>query len=169
MSRRHEHVVNVEEVQPTFQGKGKRYGFERRQLGAAAGGTGLGCSHMIVPPGKSAWPLHWHASNDEALFVLKGAGTLSVGEAQVRLRAGDYVALPPGPQGAHRLTNDGAEPLEYLALSTMISTDLSVYPESGKVGLFAGSAPGGSKEARFLDGFLRMEAKVDYWDGEDVD
>ena len=44
-----------------------------------------------------------------------------------------------------------------------------VYPASGKMGLFAGSAPGGSKEARFLDEFLRMDAKVDYWDGEDVD
>ncbi len=124
---------------------------------------------MIVPPGKSAWPLHWHASNDEALFVLRGAGTLSNGEAQVSLQAGDYVALPPGPQGAHRLTNDGLEPLEYLALSTMISTDLTVYPASGEVGLFAGSAPGGSKEARFLDEFLRMDAKADYWDGEEVD
>jgi uncharacterized cupin superfamily protein len=169
MSRRHEHVVSVEEVQPTFQSKGKRYSFERRQLGAAAGGKGLGCSHMIVPPGKSAWPLHWHASNDEALFVLRGAGTLSIGEARIPVQAGDYVALPPGPQGAHRLTNEGSEPLEYLALSTMLSTDLTVYPASGKVGLFAGSAPGGSKGARFLDEFLRMDAKVDYWDGEDID
>jgi hypothetical protein len=61
------------------------------------------------------------------------------------------------------------EPLEYLALSTMISTDLTVYPASGEVGLFAGSAPGGSKEARFLDEFLRMDAKADYWDSEEVD
>jgi uncharacterized cupin superfamily protein len=169
MSRRHQHVVNVEEVSPTAQSKGKRYGFERRALGAATGGKGLGCSHMVVPPGRSAWPRHWHASNDEALFVLKGAGTLSIGEARVALRPGDYVALPPGPDSAHLLTNDGPGPLEYLALSTMIPTDMTIYPASGKVGLFAGSAPGGPKEARFLDGFLRLDARVDYWEGEDVD
>ena len=40
------------------------------------------------------------------------------------------------------------------------------YPTSGKVGLFAGRAPGGPREARFLAGFLRMDATVDYWEGE---
>jgi hypothetical protein len=51
----------------------------------------------------------------------------------------------------------------------MIPADITVYPDSGKVGLFGGSAPGGRKEDRFLDGFLRLDARVDYWDGEDVD
>jgi hypothetical protein len=83
---------------------------------------------MMVPPGKSAWPLHWHASNDEALFVLKGAGTLSLGEAQVRLRAGDYVALSPGPQRAHRLTNNGAEPLDNLLADRQAYSRPGIFP-----------------------------------------
>ncbi|MEM6789232.1 MAG: hypothetical protein AAF715_17045 [Myxococcota bacterium] len=41
-----------------------------------------------------------------------------------------------------------------------------MYPKSGKIGVFAGSAPGGPKGQRTLQAFLRADAAVDYWDGE---
>jgi hypothetical protein len=42
-----------------------------------------------------------------------------------------------------------------------------VYPNSDKIGLFAGSAPGGPKEKRTLSKFLRGDAEVDYYEGEE--
>lgn len=49
----------------------------------------------------------------------------------------------------------------------MIEPDVTVYPDTGKVGLFAGAAPGGPKEKRTLHTYLRTEATVDYWEGEE--
>lgn len=158
-------IVHRDEVQPQ---RLDRPGFAsaRRQLGRPAGGRGLGCSHMEVPPGAAAWPYHWHAGNEEAIYVLQGRGTLRRGDGRFPIAAGDYVALPPGPEHAHQLINDGEESLVYLCLSTQREPDIGVYPDSGKVGLFVGSAPGGPKEERSLHCFLRADAEVDYWDGE---
>ena len=41
-----------------------------------------------------------------------------------------------------------------------------VYPDSDKIGLFAGSAPGGPKEKRTFSKFLRGDAEVEYYEGE---
>jgi hypothetical protein len=38
--------------------------------------------------------------------------------------------------------------------------------DSGKVGIFGGAAPGGPKEKRTFNTFLRDDAEVDYYDGE---
>lgn len=166
--RRHPHVVNLDEVPAVRSERGTRFASARRQLGAAAGGAAIGCSHMELPPGKTSWPLHYHCANEEVIFVLEGSGRLRIGDAEVALRPGDYVALPPGPSAPHLVRNDGAVPLRYLALSTMIPVDIAVYPDSGKVGLFAGAAPGGPKEARYLGGYHRAGAAVDYFDGEET-
>jgi hypothetical protein len=57
--------------------------------------------------------------------------------------------------------------LRYLCFSTMIEPDVMVYPDSGKIGLFAGSAPGGPKEKRTLSKFLRSDAEIGYYEGEE--
>jgi hypothetical protein len=49
----------------------------------------------------------------------------------------------------------------------MAEPDIIVYPDSGKVGLFAGSAPGGPKEKRTLHKYLKKDAEVGYFDGEE--
>lgn len=167
--RRHPHVVNVDEVPETARETGKRYGFRRRQLGAAAGGQQIGCSWMELPPGKRAWPAHWHGANEEAIYVLSGRGRVRIGDAEVELRPGDWVALPKGPGCAHQTINDGDEPLRYLCVSTMIEPDVGVYPDSGKVGVFVGAAPGGDPSTRTLWAYARLADGVDYWDGEDTD
>jgi uncharacterized cupin superfamily protein len=169
MGRRHPHVVNADEVEPVTTRQGARFAFVRRQLGAAAGGRGLGASLMELPPGKAAWPSHFHCANEEAVFVIQGTGELRIGDQRVPLRAGDYVALPPSPQAAHQIYNGSGAPLVYLAVSTMIPTDIAVYPASDKIGVFGGAAPGGPKQERFVAGFFRRADAVDYWDGEELD
>jgi hypothetical protein len=48
----------------------------------------------------------------------------------------------------------------------MLEPDVMIYPDSGKVGIFGGAAPGGPKEKRTFKTFLRGDAEVDYYDGE---
>ena len=163
----HPHIVHEPELPWSEVTQGPKVEYRRKQLGAAAKGRKLGCSLMELPPGKQAWPRHYHLANEEAYYVLSGSGRLRLGEDTLVVKAGDYVALPVGPESAHQLLNDGTEPLRYLAFSTMEEPDVVVYPDSQKVVLFAGSAPGGDLAARTLFTALPLSAEVDYWSGEE--
>lgn len=142
------------------------FAFRRQRLAKAAGGRALGCSLIELQPSKTAWPFHYHLGNEEALYVLQGRGMLRLGERRVSVEAGDYVAFPPVDAAAHQLTNTGDAPLRYLVLSTMNEPDVVVYPDSNKVGVMAGAAPGGDRKKRTLQGYFPRDAEVDYWHGE---
>ncbi|WP_368410695.1 cupin domain-containing protein [Haladaptatus salinisoli] len=157
--------VNADAVDWSASEEGET-SFRRKRLGDAAGGDRLGCSLYEIPPGKRSWPYHYHAGNEEALFVLSGAGALRLAGETLSLAEGDYVALPADESGAHRVVNDSDEPLTYLAVSTMDEPDVSVYPDSEKFGVFVGSPPGG-RDGRTLHGYYRLDDAVDYWDGEE--
>src|SRR5215831_12011588 len=133
VKRRHPNVANLEETETHRQEKGSRFGHAMKWLGIATGGRGIGCRWIEVPPGRTAFPLHFHCANEEALFVLDGQGTLRMGKETVSLRQGDYVTFPPGEEHAHQLINTGKTPLRYLALSTQQTTEVVGYPDSGKV------------------------------------
>ncbi|KFA91187.1 cupin domain-containing protein [Archangium violaceum] len=163
----HPHVVNAQDLPWSESTRGLRIAMRRKQLGAAAQGQKLGCSLFELPPGKQSWPRHYHLANEEALFILEGSGTLRLGDETVPLKAGDYVALPAGPACAHQLINESGSPLRYLAFSTMLEPDVIVYPDSKKVGVLAGAAPGGNKAARTLEAYLPLGSQVSYWTGEE--
>ena len=137
--------------------------FRRKQLAEAAGGERIGCSLYELPPGSRSWPYHYHTGNEEAIYVLSGSGVLRHEEEEHDLEAGDYVALPVGEEGAHRVINDSDEPLRYLAISTMRDPDVTVYPDADAVGVFAGSPPGGRKE-RTVEGFFEQKDARDFFD-----
>jgi uncharacterized cupin superfamily protein len=139
--------------------------FKRKQLAEAADGEELGCSLYELPAGHRSWPYHYHTGNEEALYVLSGSGRLRLDDEQYELEAGDYVAFPADESGGHRVVNDSEGPLRYLAVSTMNEPDVTVYPDSGKIGVFAGSPPGG-REERSVHGYYNRDDDVDYWDGE---
>lgn len=141
--------------------------FRRKKLAAEANADQLGCSLYELPAGNSAWPYHYHTANEEAFYVLAGEGTLRGPDGDQPLGAGDFVACPAGEDGGHRVVNDSDEPLRYLAMSTMTSPDASIYPDSGKVGVFLGAPPGGNGERLTGSGFYRLSDGVDYWDGEE--
>ncbi len=157
--------VNVDELDWSSVERGETH-LRRKQLSATSGGEDLGCSLYELPPGKRSWPFHYHTGNEEAIFVLEGEGRLRLGEEETGLRAGDYVALPGREDHAHRIINDSNEPLRYLVTSTMNDPDVLVYPDSDKIGVFTGSAPG-AHEKRILTKFFPASADVSYWQEEE--
>jgi len=161
-----ENIVHREDLPWAEWQEGEHFEGRRKQLGAAAGGKQLGCSLIQLAPGKRPWPAHAHMGNEEAIYVLKGTGTLRLGDTERSVKAGDYIAFPASPDQAHQLRNSGSEVLEYLCISTMNHTDVIHYPDSGKIGVFAGSAPGGSKQERYVGAFYPKDSNVDYWEGE---
>ena len=138
----------------------------RKQLAPPAGGDRLGCSLYELPPGERSWPYHYHAANEEALYVLAGSGTLRLDGESHDLSAGDYAAFPADASGSHAVANDGDGTLRYLLLSTMDEPDVTVYPDSEKFGVYVGSPPGSSEE-RALAGYYRGDDDVDDEEGED--
>ena len=161
--RRHPNVVNLSEIEPRVTTEGTRFGSSTRRLGAAAGGVGLGASYFEVEPGRTAFPAHWHCANEEAIYVLEGEGTARIGDARVPVRAGDWIAMPPGPEHAHQLVNTGTVPLRYLAISTMQKVEIVGYPDSKKFGAAAIGPSGPWVRHLFLEG-----TSASYYDGEDT-
>jgi len=168
--RRHPQIVNIDEIEARDEARGD-FGFRARRIGQPAGARALGCTHLEVPPGKTAFPYHFHCNFEEALYILEGSGELRLGEATVAVRPGDYVAFPPGPDSAHALTNTGTSPLRYLAMSgpgTPVSLDMVSYPDSKKVGYAAGVDPvKGWRGGAWIMGLVKSDQpRLDYYDGE---
>lgn len=159
-------IVNEDDVDWTDFEHGD-HEFRGKRFAKVTDGEDLGCSMYEVAEGKRAWKRHYHAGNEEAIFVLDGQGTLYLGpEAEEHeLTAGDYVALPADERGTHDIEGgDGG--VRYLMFSTMNDPDITVYPDDDSVGLYSGSPPGGDKDERTLSKYLDIDAEVSYWDEE---
>lgn len=148
---------DVEQSQPGFAWK-------RIRLGRRLGGELLGASVYELPPGERSWPYHLHHANEELLLVLEGAPTLRTPAGERELAPGDAALFRRGEEGTHQVVNHSDRPCRILVVATMFEPEITEYPESGKIGLFAGEAPGGDREFR-LHGFFRTD-EVGYFDGE---
>ena len=110
-----------------------------------------------VPPGQANCPYHYE-SDEEWLLVLDGRLTVRHAEGEDELEPGDLVCFPAGPDGAHKLTNNGDTPVRMLIVSTANLPAVAVYPDSDKVGIWTGDSE--------TDVLVRRESRVDYFDGE---
>lgn len=151
------------ELEPFRQGDA--YASLDAPLGERLGLTQLGATYSEVPPGKSSCPFHAHHVEDEMFVILAGEGVYRFGDRRFAVKAGDVLGAPRGgPDHAHKLTNTGAEPLKYLAISTKADVEVCEYPDSGK--FLVASRRGGEPADRFR--FIgRAEDDRDYWDGEE--
>lgn len=140
--------------------------FRRKQLGKAAGSDYLGCSLYELDAGSKSWPYHYHAANEEAIYVLAGTGSIRVNGEIFDIESGTFVPLPVGESGGHRVINDANETLRYLVISTMEDPDVTVYPDSEKFGVYVGSPPG-EQDGRTFDGYYKIDDDVDYWRDEE--
>jgi len=103
------------------------------RIGPKIGVKDLGISYSEVPPGKSGCPFHNHHVEDEIFIILEGEGTYRFGKESYPVKAGDVLGAPAGGQEtAHNLINTGTVPLRYYSISTMATTEVCEYPDSGK-------------------------------------
>jgi uncharacterized cupin superfamily protein len=159
---RPKNIVASAEVPLEETARGKKFQALRRRLGMAAGGEKLGCSLYELPPGKAAFPLHAHMSNEEAVYIVHGEGVLRLGGGEHPIRAGDYMAFRAGGE-PHQIVNRSGAPLQFLAFSTLTYPEVATYPESQKVGIYGGPAKADRRDL----GVFKLSSAVDYWEGEE--
>jgi uncharacterized cupin superfamily protein len=163
MPDRHPSIVNVEDVPwDEFPPHEDRFAARYKRIGKAAGGDKLGLSHYEVPPGRTAFPTHYHFATEEAIYILGGSGKMRIGDQSFQVGKGDYIAMPVGPDHAHQLTNTGKTKLRYLCMSASSDPDIVVYPDSNKVGAFANW---NDPETRFR-GMWKLDKQSHYYEDE---
>ena len=77
----------------------------RWPLGDAAGLTDFGVNLLRLPPGTWSSQRHWHAAEDEFVYVLEGELTLVTDAGEQILRAGDCAGFKAGVRDGHHLQN----------------------------------------------------------------
>lgn len=78
---------------------------ERTKLGDAAGLTQFGVNLCRLPPGAWSAQRHWHAREDEFVYVLEGEVTLVTNSGEEVLRAGDCAGFKAGDPDGHCFQN----------------------------------------------------------------
>jgi uncharacterized cupin superfamily protein len=125
------------------------------RVGKKIGASRMGMSVYELPIGQAICPYHFEWTDEEWLIVLDGTPMLRTPEGERRLERGDVVCFPAGPDGAH-LVRATDKPARVAILSTKNPVGIAEYPDSDKVGVWAG-------DAHYM---LRRSAHLDYWDGE---
>ena len=135
---------------------GYRSGANR--FGKDIGAGTMGGTIYDLDPGQSICPYHFEYGDEEWLIVLTGNPTVRTPHEEETLDPGDTVCFPKGPDGAHKVTNpaNATDTSRVLMISTLNEPAVAVYPDSDKVGVFAG-------DYRLL---VKRDSGVDYWLGE---
>jgi len=101
------------------------------QIGAAMGFNRLGVNFIRIAPGKEAYAPHAHLREEEWVFILEGVGLAIIGEDEVRVGPGDFLAYP-APQVVHHIKNAGRQDLVCLMGGEQLSMDVVDFPRRKK-------------------------------------
>ena len=126
------------------------------RVGKAIGATRIGMSIYELPTGQAICPYHFEWTDEEWLIVVAGTPTLRTPAGERVLEPGDTVCFPEGPDGAHLVRNDAEGVARVALLSTKNAVGIAEYPDSDKVGIWAGGT-------HYM---LRRSDHLEYWDGE---
>ncbi len=102
---------------------------ERTRLGDAAGLTQYGVNLLRLPPGAWSSQRHWHAKEDEFIFMLSGEVVLVTDVGEEVLCAGDCAGFKGGDIDGHCLQNRGTADAMVLEIGSRIAGDSAVYPD----------------------------------------
>ena len=99
------------------------------KLGEAAGLTKIGVNLVTLPPGTWSSQRHWHAREDEFLFVIAGELVLITDEGETLMRKGDSAGFPAGNQDGHHLQNQSQADATFIVVSNRDHEDYGEYSD----------------------------------------
>jgi uncharacterized cupin superfamily protein len=95
----------------------------KRALGDAGGLTQFGVNLTTLEPGAVSALRHWHAREDEFVYVVEGKLTLVTDTGEETLLPGMAATFPAGEANAHQLVNRSDAPATYLEVGTRTTDD----------------------------------------------
>jgi uncharacterized cupin superfamily protein len=104
-------------------------GREKRALGDALQLTQFGVNLVTLAPGSWSSQRHWHANEDEFVYVLDGEVTLVTDAGEQILGPGMAAGFPAGKADGHHLINRGEKPALYLEVGTRAKTEQAHYSD----------------------------------------
>lgn len=147
----------IEEIPVSHRQEHEGYEYFRRKFVPFGEANNALVSVYEIPPGKAAYPYHYHHKNEETFYILSGEGILRTPNGERKVSAGDLLFFPTGPAGAHKLTNcSDTELLTYLDFDVVHDVDIAVYPDSDKIGIWGMG----------INRIYPQDSNVDYYEGE---
>lgn len=105
-------------------------GRHRWLLGDAAKLTQFGVNLLRLPAGQWSSQRHWHAREDEFIYILEGEVVLVTNAGEEILRTGDSAGFKAGDQDGHHLQNRSGQEAVILEVGTRDPKGDSVdYPD----------------------------------------
>ena len=101
----------------------------RQRLGNVVGLDQFGVNLTRLKPGAQSAQRHWHAAEDEFVFVVEGTLVLCEDDGETVLEAGDAAAFKAGVANGHCLVNRSGADAVYLEIGTRLGRDEVDYPD----------------------------------------
>ena len=95
--------------------------------------TQFGAFVEILPPGSRSSLCHWHATEDEFIYMLSGEVTVHEGGVSTLLHPGQAVCFKAGVAAGHYLQNQGTSDASYLVVGTRNTVDIVRYPDHDRM------------------------------------
>jgi uncharacterized cupin superfamily protein len=109
----------------------------RVDVARAVGSTATAMFIYDLAPGQGSSPYHYEYE-EEWLLVVEGSVVVRTPDGEQALERGDLVRFAAGPAGAHKVMNRSDAPARTLLFSSSRVPAVSVYPDSDKIGVWAG-------------------------------
>jgi uncharacterized cupin superfamily protein len=104
-------------------------GREKRRLGEAFGLANFGVNLTRLKPGAVSALRHWHAKQDELVYILEGDPVLVTDAGETPMKPGDCAGFKAGSGDAHHLVNRGTKDVLYLEIGDRTAGDSVTYPD----------------------------------------
>jgi uncharacterized cupin superfamily protein len=100
-----------------------------RRLGEAAGLTQFGANLVTLKPGAWSSQRHWHAREDEFVYVVAGEVVLVDDSGEAVMRTGDCAGFKAGERNGHHFLNRSSLDAVLLVVGTRDDADYGEYPD----------------------------------------
>ena len=98
-------------------------------LGDLGGLDQFGVNLTRLAPGAASAHKHWHAEEDELVYMLEGEAVLVEDNGETVLRAGDVATFKAGVINGHMLVNRSSAEAMFLEVGTRSRSEVSSYTD----------------------------------------
>lgn len=104
-------------------------GRSKQLLGDAGGLDQFGVNLTRLAPGAASAHRHWHAKEDEFIYIVSGQAVLVEDDGETSMHAGEAATFKAGVASGHHLVNRSGEDVVYLEVGTRSHDDVSSYTD----------------------------------------